>query len=196
MISAVCFDLMDTVLYDPYREALAAAISVDLATAHRSRDPSCWPDFEIAAIDEVEFARRYFVDPTLRFDLDAFHRARREGYRFLPGMRELIASLAGKVDRYVASNYPIWIEELRTTFELDALFEGVWASHHLRVRKPSPDFFVRFFEKIAPHAPSECLFVDDRAQNCVAARAHGMHAHHFQGVDGLRACLRDLQVIA
>ena len=38
IIRAICFDLMDTVLYDPYREALVAATGVDLKTAARARD--------------------------------------------------------------------------------------------------------------------------------------------------------------
>lgn len=189
MIRAVCFDLMDTVLYDPYREALVAAAGVDLKTAARARDPLCWPEFEIGAIDETEFARRYFHPGAgLRFDLDAFHAARRAGYRFLPGMRALVASLQGKVDRYVASNYPIWIEEVRVTFELDALFEGVFSSHQLGVRKPAPEFFARMLAQL-PHPASDCLFVDDRKDNCTAAEAIGMKVHHFTGEGELTRAL-------
>jgi HAD superfamily hydrolase (TIGR01509 family) len=198
MIRAVCFDLMDTVLYDPYREALVAATGVDLETAAKARDPQCWPDFEIGAIDEAEFARRYFpprADGTgLSFDLDAFHLARRAGYRFLPGMRELIASLRGKVDRYVASNYPIWIEEVRETFGLDELFEDVFSSHHLRVRKPAPEFFARMLSEV-PHPPSSCLFVDDREDNCTAAAAVGMAVHHFRGAEPLQQALHGAGVL-
>jgi HAD superfamily hydrolase (TIGR01509 family) len=189
MIRAICFDLMDTVLYDPYREALVAATGVDLKTAARARDPQCWPDFEIGAIGEEEFARRYFKpEHGLRFDLDAFHGARRAGYRFLPGMRELIASLEGKVDRYVASNYPIWIEEVRVSFGLDELFEDVFSSHHLRVRKPAPEFFARMMAAI-PHPPSACMFVDDRKDNCTAAESVGMTVHHFTGAEELASAL-------
>ena len=202
MIRAICFDLMDTVLYDPYREALEAATGVDLKTAAKARDPRCWPEFEIGAIDEAEFARRYFLPradgaegPVLRFDLEAFHAARRAGYRFLPGMQALIASLQGRVDRYVASNYPIWIEEVRVSFGLDALFEDVFASHHLRVRKPAPEFFARMLAAI-PHPAPSCLFVDDREDNCVAAASVGMAVHHFRGAEGLADCLRAFGLVS
>jgi HAD superfamily hydrolase (TIGR01509 family) len=187
-IAALCFDLMDTVLHDPYREAIEAATGLDLHTASKARDPRCWPEFEIAAIDEAEFARRFFPTGTHAFDLEAFHRARREGYRFLPGMRELLETLRGRVRTYVASNYPIWIEELRTSHDLDALFDDVVASHHLRVRKPHEDFFRAFVARVG-HAPSECLFIDDRAQNCEAAERFGMRAHLFIDADDLRARL-------
>src|SRR5258708_28724956 len=128
---------MDTVIRDPYREAILAATGVDAREAFRHNDKRCWPEFEIGAIDEAEFARRYFANaPEMRFDLDAFHRARRAGYAFLPGMREILVALRGRIVRHLASNYPVWIEELRAAFEFDELFEGVYASCHLRVRKP------------------------------------------------------------
>ncbi|AUX41885.1 haloacid dehalogenase [Sorangium cellulosum] len=187
MVRAVCFDLMDTVLYDPYREALAAATRARAAELAKYRDPTCWPDFEIGAIDEAEFARRFFREGAegVSFDIGAFHRVRREGYRFLPGMREILEALSGRALRFVASNYPVWVEELRATFALDGLFEGIYSSHHLRVRKPAREFFDRLVSRIGVDAGG-CLFIDDRAENCDAAAAVGMRAHLFDGAAGLR----------
>ena len=66
---------MDTVIRDPYREAIRAATGLDAREAFRHNDKSCWPEFEVGAIDEATFARRYFAGaPHLRFDLEAFHR--------------------------------------------------------------------------------------------------------------------------
>jgi HAD superfamily hydrolase (TIGR01509 family) len=189
VIRAVVFDLMDTVLRDPYREAIEAATGLPLADAVKLRDPRCWPEFEVAAIDEAEFARRFFGDGTeARFDMAAFHRARHAWYAFLPGVRAILRALRGRVPTYLASNYPIWIEELRVTHALDALFDGVFASHQLRVRKPAAAFYARMLDAIAL-PPEEILFVDDRAANCEAAERAGMQAHHFVDAEGLRAHL-------
>lgn len=188
-LQAVCFDLMGTVLYDPYREALEAAIGLDVLRGPVRRDPTCWPDFEMAKIDEAEFAARFFEDGDHRFDLDAFHRARREGYRYLPGMAELIEALHGRVARYVASNYPVWIEELSGRFGFAALFEGVYASCHFGVRKPDATFYERLLECIG-HEPGACLFVDDREVNCSAAERAGMRAHLFTDATDFAARLR------
>ncbi len=201
------FDLMDTVLRDPYREAIEAGTGLPLAEALPLRDPRSWPEFEVAAIDEAEFARRFFgaargetreAAPTEAsapsapsapaFDLAAFHRARREGYAFLPGVRPLLEALRGRVRTFVASNYPIWIEEVRITHQLDALFDGVYASHHFRVRKPSRAFYERLLEAIALPA-EDCLFVDDRAANCEGAARLGMRTHVFVDAETLRAAL-------
>jgi len=191
MIRVVCIDLMGTLIYDPYVEALEAATGLGVQDAHLVKDPSSWPDFEMGLIDERTFVARFFADPEggHAFDLEAFHRTRREGYRFLPGMRELLLELEGVVERYVATNYPIWVEELREAFRLDELSEGLVASHYLGVRKPDPAFYERLAAAVG-RAAGECLFVDDRERNCRAALAAGMLAHVFTDADDLRARLR------
>lgn len=191
MARAILFDLMGTVVYDPYAEAIEAATGLDLEAAAALAHPRSWADFEVGAIDEDAFARRFYADPAgpYTFDLTAFHRARREGYRWLPGMRELLADLAGCVETYTASNYPVWVEELAQRFAFDECFDGVYASHHLGVRKPAAAFFERLLAAVG-HEPGDCLFVDDRRDNCVAAEAAGIPAHRFDGVAGLRRRLR------
>ncbi|HWB72404.1 MAG TPA: HAD-IA family hydrolase [Egibacteraceae bacterium] len=191
MLRALCLDLMDTVVHDPYPEALRAATGLDLASVRRLRDPAVWPAFEIGAIDETQFAARYFAAPDgpHRFDLQAFNAIRRGGYRFVPGMAELLDALAGRVERYAASNYPVWIEDLRRALALDRCFEGIYASHRLGVRKPHPAFYRRLLDAIG-HRPGSCLFVDDRSANCRGAAAAGMSTHLFDGAPGLRRRLR------
>lgn len=191
MLTALCLDLMDTIIADPYREALHAATGMDTATLAAVRDPDAWPAFEVAAIDEAEFVRRFFADggPGMpRLDVEAFHRVRRAGYRFLPGMEALLAETAGRVERHVATNYPSWIVEVVERFGLATRVEGVHASHDLGVRKPDPAFFARLVDRIG-HAPERCLFVDDRSDNCTAAELAGMRAHRFAGAADLRARL-------
>jgi HAD superfamily hydrolase (TIGR01509 family) len=183
MPRVLLLDLMDVLLHDPYREALRAGTgSDDGHAAPPGSDPEAWPCFETGAIDEAEFVRRYRGAGT--FDVAAFHHARRAGYRWLPGMRELVVATRGRLERHVASNYPVWIEEVRGRFGLDALFEGVWASHHLGVRKPDPRFFTALLARIG-REPEDCLFVDDRERNCDAAAALGLSVHLFAGAEGL-----------
>ncbi|MDP8969124.1 MAG: HAD-IA family hydrolase [Actinomycetota bacterium] len=196
MLRALCLDLMDTVVHDPYVVAVEAATGLDLETVHRLRDPTSWPAFEVGDIDESAFVRRYFADPggPHRFDLEAFHAARRDGCQFLPGMAQLLDDLAGRIPRYLASNYPVWIEELRRGLGLDRRFEGVYASHHLGVRKPDRAFYERLLAEIGQPAQS-CLFVDDDPANCRAAEAVGMRVHRFDGSHDLRQRLRSEGVL-
>lgn len=187
MLDCVFFDLMDTVLIDPYEEALVAATGLGVAELHELRDPTAWADFELARIDEPEFARRFFADGS-PFDSVTFNRVRRAGYRWVPGMREIVEELEGRVQRHVASNYPEWIDEVRSQFTLHEHFEGIWASVHLGARKPDPAFYRRLAE-CADVEPRRCLFVDDRPRNCEGAVSAGMRSHVFTGAAALRECL-------
>ena len=189
MRPTVFFDLMGTVLADPYREAIAAATGRPLDEVARDRDPRAWPDFELGLIDEATFARRYFADGR-PFDLATFHRVRRAGYRYLPGMRALLDELEGRAQRHLATNSPRWVDELVARFGLGHRLEAVWASCRLGVRKPDPAFYQRLLEASGAD-PAACLFVDDRPENCAAAEAIGMAAHRFVDAAGLRSELRD-----
>lgn len=195
MVRALLLDLMGTVVYDPYREAIEAATGLPLDEVLPLRNPDAWPSFEIGAIDEATFAERFWADPDdgRTFDLEAFTRTRLAHYRYLPGMRELIEDLQGVLDCHIASNYPVWVEDLVDRMGLRPLTQGVWSSHHLGVRKPDPAFFERLGERIGLPA-RECLFVDDREVNCTAAQEAGMRAHLFREADGLRATLAALGI--
>lgn len=191
MLAALCLDLMGVVLYDPYLEAIQAAVPLPLKEIWRHRDATSWPDFERGLIEQAEFERRFWADPAagLPFDAEAFHAARRAGYRFIDGMEQLIADArAAGLALHVASNYPVWIEEVRATFGLDERFDGVWASCHLGVRKPDAAFYGRLLEKVGLPAGA-CLFADDRQVNVDAAAAVGMRAHLFTSAGDLRARL-------
>lgn len=184
-VGAIAFDLMDTVVRDPYRDALRAGTGMEPQELFATRDLSAWPRFERGELTEEQYFATY---GDLEIDVEAFHRARREGYAWMPGMRELLDDLGGVVDRVAASNYPIWVEELASGM-LGGRFERVLASHHLGVRKPDHDFYRRLCRRI-DRRPEEVVFVDDRQDNVDAATELGMRAHLFTGADDLRACLR------
>ena len=182
--TSLLLDLMGTVLEDPYRPALRAATGRAPEALDDERDPEAWPAFERGEIDEDEFARRFWRDERV-LDLRAFHRARHAGYRFLPGMRELIDDVAGRARLHLVTNYPVWVHDVVARFDLAPCVETVWASCELGVRKPDPAFYERVLEGLG-ESPSQCLFVDDREANCAAAQEVGIPAHHFEGAEGLR----------
>lgn len=187
MVRVVCFDLMDTLVVDPFREALEAGAGMPLAELLALRDPHAWPAFESGRISEAEFVER--VLPGAAFDHEAFTRARREGYALVPGMRGLLDELEGRATRWVASNYPEWIDEVLDRFGLVERFDGLTVSCREGVCKPDAAFFERLVAQVG-HPPHRCLLVDDRQSNCAAAERAGLRAHHFDGVVGLRRRLQ------
>jgi FMN phosphatase YigB (HAD superfamily) len=188
MLTALCLDLMDTLVTDPYRAALRAATGLELEEIAALRDPEVWPAFEVGAIDEAEFARRFFAGAAASgrvFDVGAFHEVRRAGCELVEGMGALLDETRGRLERHIASNYPVWILEVVDALGLAERVEGVHASHELGVRKPDRSFYDRLLGRIG-HEPGACLFVDDRERNCAAAEEAGMRAHLFTGAEDLR----------
>lgn len=192
-IRVVAFDLMDTVVRDPFREALRAATGLPIEDLFARRPPDVYPAFERDELEEAAYWAMY-DELGLAVDPSEFHRVRIEGTTFLDGMAELLDDLAGRVVRATASNYPRWVDDLADTL-LVGRFDEVVASCHLGARKPDVVFYERLLERLGC-APGEVLFVDDREVNVEAARAVGIAAHRFDGADGVRAFLADHDVLS
>ncbi|MFA9444815.1 HAD-IA family hydrolase [Egicoccus sp. AB-alg6-2] len=188
MIRVVAFDLMDTVVRDPYRDALRAATGLSLDELFARRPPHVYPALERDELAEDDYWAA-FADHGIDVDPDAFHRARLAGTSWLDGMAELLDGLAGVVVRATASNYPRWVDELARTL-LAGRFDRVIASCHLGARKPDARFYRALLDELAC-APHEVLFVDDREENVTGARELGIAGHRFRDAAGVRAFLAE-----
>jgi 2-haloacid dehalogenase len=68
---------------------------------------------------------------------------------------------------------------------LDA-FDGIVVSGEERIVKPDPAIYRLLLDRYEL-SPADCLFIDDSLKNVLGARAVGMHAHHFESINGLRS---------
>lgn len=177
---------MDTLVRDPFREALRAASGMSLQELFEGRDLHAYPAFERGELTEDEYWATYDA-AGIDMDVDAFHATRRAGYAWLPGMRELVREVGLVCRVVVASNYSVWIRDLQQD-HLDGVVEEVVASHQLGARKPDAAFYERLCARLGV-APGEVLLVDDRETNVEGAIAVGMPAVGFVDAPTLR---RDL----
>lgn len=60
--------------------------------------------------------------------------------------------------------------------EWRGMFKGVYYSHEVGHRKPEPAIYQHLLHD-AGLVPSECLFIDDLAENTEVARSLGIHTH-------------------
>jgi putative hydrolase of the HAD superfamily len=74
------------------------------------------------------------------------------------------------------------------TFELRPYFNYFICSGYVHEMKPLPDIY-RAAIDISGLPPETSLFIDDKQENCEAARAFGMNAIHFESPAQLRASL-------
>lgn len=92
------------------------------------------------------------------------------------------------MERLRAGGYPIhaitnwsaetWPSALVAHPRLGDAFETVIVSGAVRMLKPDPAIFRLFCER-AGLAPGDCLFIDDKRENCEGAESIGMKAVHF-----------------
>ena len=80
------------------------------------------------------------------------------------------------------------------SFGLRDIFSAFFSSCWLGVRKPSRAIFDRALN-IAQAAASDVLFVDDREQNLVPARALGFQTHRYTGAPSLERELSERDLI-
>lgn len=192
-MSAVAFDLMDTLVRDPFREALTAATGRTLEELFTLRDAGVYPAFERGEIDEAAYWASY-PDAGIDVDPARFHEVRREGTTWLPGMREVVLEVrAAGVAVVIASNYPHWLAE-HAAGMLAGLCEDVVGSYELGVRKPDPRFFERLLRRLDA-SPATVAFVDDREVNLDGAATVGMPTVPAGDARRVRDHLVDLGVL-
>jgi HAD superfamily hydrolase (TIGR01509 family) len=169
---------MDTLVHEPFHREMPAFFGLSLRELIAAKHPTAWIDFELGRLEEGEFLRGFFRDRR-DFDRAALLAAVEDAYRFLPGMEELLAALAGRGHAiHALSNYPVWYRRIEQRLRLSRYLRWSFVSCETGLRKPDPEAF-RGAARTLGVVPAECLLIDDRASNCAAARALGMDAVHF-----------------
>lgn len=184
------FDVLDTLVYNPFNKEIPEYFGLTQSELLQQKHPTAWVDFEMGAIDETEYLRRYFNDRR-PFDHSDFKRVVRAAYRFVDGAEMLLRDLSDQgYEIHALSNYPIWFRNIEEKLSLSRFLQWSFVSCLTGVRKPAADAYfgaARTLER----PPATCLFIDDTLANCLAAEATGMPAIHFVDTATLRSGLRE-----
>ncbi|MCA1681181.1 MAG: HAD family phosphatase [Actinobacteria bacterium] len=89
----------------------------------------------------------------------------------------------------LTNNVREWAERWRAMVPIDDIFELVIDSAFVGMRKPEPAIYELAVARLGVPA-DECLFVDDREDNCAGARAVGMSAVVYRDVEQAVAEIR------
>jgi len=144
--------------------------------------------FEAGDLSPREFFERFRAKSGLEVTFDLFAeiysdiwRAKREVLDYLRALKR-----ARSLRVYLLSNTdPLHVPRVfERCPELD-FHDGWVASYQIRARKPAPEFYARALARVGA-APEACVFVDDLAENVTGARAAGLDAVQFTGLDALR----------
>ncbi|WP_218081819.1 HAD family hydrolase [Anthocerotibacter panamensis] len=195
-MAVLVFDLMDTVVTDPFYEALPRYLGTTMEELLREKHPTSWLDFERGWIAEEAFLSQFYLPESGRTLADplGLREIFYQYYAFVPGMEALLGELkhAG-YPLWVLSNYPVWFEHIRTKLDLDRFFSGYVVSYTCGVRKPDQRCFQAFAERCRD-ADRKFILIDDREPNVLAAQKTGWEGILFTSAEGLRQELSQLKL--
>ncbi len=190
MIKAVLWDVMDTLVYDPFREVVTSVTNMDLTSYFDAKSRQTYLDFEKGNIHEKTYAANAVRGHHI--DMDALKAAFREGYRWLDGMEDLCADLhAADMPMFALSNYSTLYTLMEDKLQLGRFLSWRYVSCHTGIRKPDPEAYLAPARELGL-LPEQILFVDDREKNIRGAHDVGMQAFLFQGAEHAREQLTAL----
>lgn len=193
-MAILLLDVMGTLVHEPFRAEVPAFFGTALPALVRELSHDAWIDFELGKIDEATFAARCFRDGRA-LDYDGLVAALTGAYRYLDGIEPLLAALAGAGHQlHALSNYPVWYRLIESRLGLSRYLAWSFVSCETGVRKPDAGAYLGAAARLGVE-PARCLFVDDRDENCAAARAVGMDAIRYDGTHALRAELIERGVL-
>lgn len=109
-----------------------------------------------------------------------------------PGTLDLIEELhLGGTRLAILSNAGFDFSSPFRRSPMGSFFERVFVSAEMDAIKPDPAIYLEVADELGIPVTS-MVFIDNKAVNTDAAAALGVTAHHFTGVEGLDAFLRDL----
>lgn len=192
------FDMMDTLLCEPYFGAMERLLSdpAGRAAFFEWRERAAFYEFEEGRISEPEYFRRFYksdTPPEIRAALPRPERVKKEilrNLRYRAGALELLSELRQRTDLKLglASNYGAWYNDIlrkKSALELDYLF----FSCELAVRKPEAAYYMKIQTALESHwselEPRHVFFADDREENVRSAEAVGWRAAWIRSEDDL-----------
>ena len=169
------FDVMSTLVTEPFLDAMPRHFGMTLDEFKASRDPQPWIEFEHGRITEAEYVADYFLDGT-PLDVPAFKAMLFGAYEWMDGVEPLLVRLhAAGYRMYALSNYSVWYEIIEDKLGLSRFMGWDFVSCRTGHRKPDPEAYLTPIREVGEPADA-FIFIDDRPVNVEAARAVGMKA--------------------
>jgi len=187
---------MDTVLVDPYHRLIERILpdAESLAVWKNHREPTAFDLWEKGKLTEDEYFDRFYRKHAAASVLvrpadikDQLY----SGIEFISGMEEILRELRSHGKLVLLSNYSPWYREvIRLRPELNDLFDVMFFSCELGVRKPAPEYFSAVLASLNLPFGSTVHFVDDRRENLVVPHRLGWVTHLFKDPEEFRVWIQ------
>jgi len=182
------FDVMDTLIVDPFWEAVPTFFGMSMEDLLKQKHPSTWLEFEMGKISEEEVFERFLLTRQIdQEEAKSFKQLLYDTYKWVHGMDSLLREIHEKgYQIHALSNYPVWYEIIEKRHKLSQYgLNWTFVSCKSGIRKPDPQSYLEACAKLHKR-PHECVFIDDNITNVEAASRVGLLAFHFTDAKSLR----------
>jgi len=114
-------------------------------------------------------------------------------YKPIKPVINLIKRLKKKYKIGLLTNNNVWLEEINKKYKLYRLFDEIVNSFDVKATKPSKKIYSIILKKLNVK-PNECIFIDDKKENVVAAEKIGMKGIVYKTPENLVKQLRSFGV--
>jgi len=201
-IDFVIFD-MDLVLYDYDHEIRLKLLEELTGRPAAEIDAAVWggpheAEAEAGTPDTAEaYLRQFGRLLGYPIDFDTWADIRRRMMRPRPDVLDLVRRLKERADVALLTNNGMMLKAALPICapEMIELFgDKAHVSAEFKARKPDGHVYRSICRRYG-HAPENCAFVDDKAENVEAAAEIGLSAHHFTSAKALEEFLKSHRLI-
>ena len=187
-MNILLLDIMDTLVRDPFHDALPAFFGLDTASYLEQKDREAWIRFELGEIDEATFCAQMFSDRR-EVDVDGLRKTLSDAYELIEGIEPLLKELTeAGFEMHALSNYPVWYRLIEEKLRLSRWISWSFVSCETGFRKPDPTTYISAARVLG--VPRDALiFVDDKKRNTHAAEQAGVPSVRFSGAVALRSAI-------
>jgi putative hydrolase of the HAD superfamily len=173
------------VLSLPQPGDLVDAMAATIGVAREEFEPAYWrhrraydlglpaADYWKKTLELLRVQRATIVPALIELDVRSWTRYHDPMWRLVPEVRG-----SGVKTAILSNGVPEIMARIRMERPLDTLFDAVVVSCEIGHGKPQPEIFEATLSRLGV-AAHEALFVDDRAENIVAAQKLGLRTFHY-----------------
>jgi len=146
-------------------------------------------EFNTGRMPPEEFHRQMCNTYRIELDYETFQKQWCRIFFTMEGMEQLVGRIRPNITVGLLSDTdPIHWNHIKTTWPWIGAIANPTLSYEVGVMKPDSKIFLAAAANV--NTPlTKCLFIDDLQANCEGARAAGMQAVRFDGVDSLKDTL-------
>ncbi|MBK9726903.1 MAG: HAD family phosphatase [Saprospiraceae bacterium] len=201
MIKNIIFDFGNVLLNLDENATMDALTSILDSSKCLDLDKMVFFPFEKGLISEEAFFHRLQSRSKIILQGDIYYAAWNAMLLDFPEKRiQMLKALRNQYKIFLLSNTNIThLRKVKRNFEKEIgllefdklLFDKAYFSHEIGMRKPDLEIYQYIVEDMKL-IPSECLYIDDKIENTVAAGNFGMHVHHLQPAQEISEIIQDL----